>query len=669
MKRIITFLITTILLIIPFSNKLFAAEEEQPEIIGDASKWSLDEKGYYNYEWGNKAVSFEIKDIDFTKYNFEYFHTDSGWKELVPATNDTIKLSQSFGENYSRRTLFVNNETIVSGTAGPYGTSKYVNFRYKYIEDAITDPVDPIEPPKASYEWVLGDNDYYFYEYSFDLDTTVLPVNVENQNNQIVEFQIFNEYDELASSNWKVINLNDNARMYLRISAQPYSYVFTLVVVEGATERIVATAYYGRVGFDETLREKIRVRKKAITEVEPTPLELLPITRSSIYSLKMDMGSVKFVVDGFNLTAIINYDNQIYYLKYSFDTSTDMSIFNNNYEVFYYSHNDNNKVNKYILVNLGNESIFTSRDIKKQTFIPYVVWNLNTDEIEKLDRFNTYMYTKKEAGNNVYAYFYVDEFIIDELLSISLAYRYRYAKTFGGYTEWEEQSMLLEASNNVKVSPVTWQGKMLSTTAVAMSVGAFIPGARWPILAVGTAVLLYAGSQTDVSPVKFGNINQIEEVNTTNALTNELNSAFLKYDSNFDLDPDLKVFKLHLGQFDRAFSKGVDFDNDYSVIDGQTGINIIQLTYRTDTKLYTIKGSNINVVLEEGFGTGKLVKNNNSLVTIIIFASLVIIVILGITTNAFSNPKKALKFVLSVIIFIVFVVVLYIVFKNYNILI
>jgi len=240
------------------------------------------------------------------------------------------------------------------------------------------------------------------------------------------------------------------------------------------------------------------------------------------------------------------------------------------------------------------------------TFIPYTIWNLTTNEIETYDRLKAYVTSQLESANNAYAYFYVDEFVIDHLLSVSLAFRYKYLGLFED-DQWEEPIYkVLEADTTVEgLDPTSWQFDFLTGAAVATSIGMMIPGAGWPVALVGGLAMAYVGSTIIDDPISFGSVSEILEVTTEkNDIKQKLNEAYTLANPEFTgIDESLKLFKLHLGQFNKAFTTGIHIDQSYSVVTGQEGINIIEFTYRTNGQVYTIKGEQIDIEFTPGQGT------------------------------------------------------------------
>lgn len=323
--------------------------------------------------------------------------------------------------------------------------------------------------------------------------------------------------------------------------------------------------------------------------------QALPETEGSIYSDTNKMGKVSISNLGNNQYQFtINYE-RIYTFVYTFASNTNVSMFDSNFEAFYYSDNGS----KFIVFNLGQQSMFTSRNIKNQTFVPYTTWNLNTNELATIDDFNVYLYTKNEAGNNIYAYFYVNDFVIDNLLSVSLAMEWRYVSIVGSKGEWNPYFRTLE-QGNVSSGNVSWKLKAAMISSAATAAGSFIPGLGFPILAVGTPVSLLfnylaVDEMIEKGSMAIGSINEISNVVPTTTLKNEINGAYREYYDNFDgMDlSNYTLWKLHLGTFDKFFQDRVEIRKD-------NGLDVISFRYMTDGKVYTIDDSNINEVFNPG---------------------------------------------------------------------
>lgn len=351
---------------------------------------------------------------------------------------------------------------------------------------------------------------------------------------------------------------------------------------------------------------KLKIETASEPPVDPgdyDSLEDLPATRGSIFTDKLDMGRVFFELDGSNLTALVRYDEndndvvseaEEWYLNFNLSVGTDLDIFKNNPETFYYEYEDE----KFFVINQGSQSMFLSDDVKNTNFIPYTVWNLTTNEIRSVERINVYFYSVVEDYRNVYAYFYSDDFVIDNLLTATVAmeYRYRYIVEFGGAPAWQPYIKVLE-QGQAAFTGVPWWARFL--------LGA--PGLIFPEIydesSLGFALL---GSIANVfgaeNPMMiFSNASEIEQITPSSELTQELQEAYNEIGLTSSIT--LPVYKLHLGYFDAAFSKGVEINPEFNKIGNQKGINIIEMTYETEGQIHTIDGENINVHLNRGPGT------------------------------------------------------------------
>lgn len=374
----------------------------------------------------------------------------------------------------------------------------------------------------------------------------------------------------------------------------------------------------------------------------------LPSTAGSIFTNTSGMGRVYFDVDGYKLTTKIEYLDNDYYLDFTMESGTDMSIFNNANKSFYYMYEGE----KFILINHGSESIFESSNIAQQRWVGYSIWNLNTNELNTFDKLNVYLYSRLEESNNVYGYFYIDDFVIDRLLSVSLSMRYKYNYIIG-QSNWKIHNKILEADVYETFDPTSWQIDVLAGTAIATSVLALIPGVQIPALVIGSAVMAGVGSTIQSDPISFGSINQIQKVTPTGNLLAEINNAYIATNPGFNPNTtSMNMYKLYIGQFNDLWSVGIDIDTDYSLYQSQQGINIIQMSFVKDSQLYVVEGENIDLNFKPGPGTdgqtpGFSFPNLNLSFLISIIGGLIIAVIIlvgGIQSGVLYNRYKGFRF-------------------------
>jgi len=323
-------------------------------------------------------------------------------------------------------------------------------------------------------------------------------------------------------------------------------------------------------------------------------LDLLPLTAGSIFSSKMEMGRVTWNITGYTARFTIQY-NGIYYLDYIFDVGTDMSIFNDAYEAFYYTHLGQ----KYIVFNHGTQSMFSSGNWKVQTFIPYTTWNLQTNELASINDFNVYLYAKEEAGNNMYMYFYADEFVIDRLISATLSFEYRYVPIIGQKGPWQPYFKVLE-DTTINPGNISWQLQAAAVSSAATLIGAMIPGIGLPLLIIGTPLSFYFQYLSyqqllDGEMLWTGSIQEIQKVIPSQTLKNEVDAAYrLVYPTFNSMDlSTYSLWKMHVGTFNKFFQKGIEVNPD-------SDMTIVQFRYMTNGQVYTVDEENINVIFSPG---------------------------------------------------------------------
>jgi hypothetical protein len=560
--------------------------------------------------------------------------------------------------------------------------SMMISFKTKaYVETSINDISN------LFYSWTLEDNNGIYLarsnrikntaiEIDLALNTTFAPgqlisfenafldsnqsetsrISIYEDSESIHQYDSYNlVYEAPEATEWMF--LKDDSDGWSVSIPDNYYYEIVLVINPITTSSVrsyIMSALNDNYRFANQMAIDITMNARSTyVIIDPTiesELSLLPDTFGSVFENVDSMANVSMYREGYTVSFQILYD-RTYDMEYTFSENTDMSVFNNDYKVHYYSHEGS----KFILISHGETSMFDSETA--DTFIPYTIWNLTTNEIETHNRLKAYLTSQLESANNAYAYFYVDEFVIDHLMSVSLAFRYKYLGLFED-DQWEEPIYkVLEADTTVEgLDPTSWQFDFLTGAAVATSIGMMIPGAGWPVALIGGLAMAYVGATVIDDPISFGNINQIEEVITPdNDIKQRLNEAYTLANPEFTgLDDSLKVFKLHLGQFNKAFTTGIHIDQSYSVVTGQEGINIIEFTYRTNGQVYTIKGEQIDIEFTPGPGTVEPPTNDDGL-------SLWDIIVAFVKDAYQSAP--VIFWILGAFLFVLVMIVLYNIWK------
>ena len=96
------------------------------------SRWELDQDGYYNFIWIFNNT-FTVTDMNFSEFDFEYYHTDTGWKELKIGNLNTLKVSSvlSSSGNITEK-IYIDDEVKATAYRGPSsGVQTSLELRYK----------------------------------------------------------------------------------------------------------------------------------------------------------------------------------------------------------------------------------------------------------------------------------------------------------------------------------------------------------------------------------------------------------------------------------------------------------------------------------------------------------------------------------------------------------
>lgn len=321
----------------------------------------------------------------------------------------------------------------------------------------------------------------------------------------------------------------------------------------------------------------------------PSDLDLLPTTGGSIFDDVNNMADVSVdVLSGNTVDLSIIYDT-IYYVRYTFSENTDMTIFNDNYEAFYYTHEDQH----FIVFNKGEQSMFTHYQ-SVETFIPYTIWNLDTNELVEHNQVDVYMYMTLGDANHIVGYFYVDEFVIDRLMQISTVFNYRFDPLIGAKSEWISQAAILE-DTGISEGNISWQFTAAATSSAAVATMAIIIGATGVGLPIALPLALFGSLVTGFflanaymypGSLITGDTSEIQIANVSTELQTEINQKYAERNPDFtSIDTNTyPLWKLDFGAFER-FGSTTEVDPD--------SINVISLTYQTDGQVYTLEADKI----------------------------------------------------------------------------
>jgi hypothetical protein len=326
----------------------------------------------------------------------------------------------------------------------------------------------------------------------------------------------------------------------------------------------------------------------------------LPETTGSPVSPVNDWGTVSnMTVSNQTVSFNVEYLGTTYPVS-SFTVDGDLDFINKANNIKYYS--DPNSGDRILYFNFGDredDAILAARSFSTvNVWNGEALWNLTQNEIKVTDVLRVYNYIPDvDSDGNVYSYFYMPDVPIDNLISVSavLAYRYWDDGILGigdpspGETQYKAVAAVRGESSSVNPSWVesTYQ-KAYITAAVTGVIAAtgIIPGFGWaiPIAAFALGATL---NVADVNEWFAYDINQIDHVIPSVALTNEINNFILESSGadSFTADND-KLYKLHLA----TLSEGdeVEIMNDLS--------NVTQVVWETDGEIFVVNEENIEDV-------------------------------------------------------------------------
>jgi len=479
-----------------------------------------------------------------------------------------------------------------------------------------------------------NENDEYYY-YNWYPNETYSISNLDYNN------YIFEYYRD--SSGWQELNVSGNDIIKLKQSMGYAGYHRYIYI----NNQIIASGSAGMSGPQTHIDFRY---KSLISESEdPTLIEdinQLPQTAPN------RLGKVSFTRTLNEIRVKITYDMNVYFLEYNFDPeTTDLEIFN--YEEAYFT---NNSGKPQIIINLSDryylEDILLAPDDEKPAFVPHVVWDLKTNKIESIMEYYTYALVKQNKKGVIVAYVYIDEFIIDELLTVELSYTARHRKNwlqglFGGkYTEWKTNIISL------------YSDEYLSYRNMTTAWHTYIP--LWGIIEVSwKESKMY--EMPSIHPINLyipGEDYNITKSEVEDYFTS-LNANFLGFQANSR--HKLWALALQEGSSGGVFGQTQIYYNRDD-LDDPHNFHIIHLTYKTNDVLYEAVGNDMDLLFQleqklDGLNPPEREPLNIAIIVIGLFG--ILIIFAALKANAFNSPEKALKFILALVLIGVFIYVIY----------
>ncbi len=407
---------------------------------------------------------------------------------------------------------------------------------------------------------------------------------------------------------------------------------------------------------------RIYFQQSGSATVATTPSDLpTTIGSSSGYNDISEIGLAYIDVDGTDALITIDYQGQSYELLYQ-NFNTDFLI---GIKKAIYFTDDGNRILQLIYDAETPDYIQTDEGvIATKAWAPYVHWNLTTDEIISTEKVSVLTYFKLEDAQNIYAYFYMPDVISDKLIHVDMTFDYRYYR-IGIPDFWNTYPMdtqmvaiSLDYGETTLTTP-QWKKDLYVVTPIAMTIGAMIPGVRWPALIVGSYILAANAASIEFD-LNQKEIDEIESIIPSTTLANEVEASYSRMaGETIEIDTtNNSLYKLHIGQFD-AHNEVEIFENS---------ANITNIVYEISGQRITIDEEYIldqfDASDDLGAPEGSPMNTYIMIFAIVIIAVIVIRLLpnfdklLNSTFRVISDPKKLLALIFVVVIVVVVILLL-----------
>jgi hypothetical protein len=257
----------------------------------------------------------------------------------------------------------------------------------------------------------------------------------------------------------------------------------------------------------------------------------------------------------------------------------------------------------------SEEVVLTLSGEYATTWSGFAIWNITTNEFVLYNRALAMTYIDVEPDRDVYGYLYLPNIPIDDLLSVSgfFSYRFGYKNIIGQqkYHEWEEAAFVLEKDQASYGSDIFNYGVLPQWTYDAVKIVSFTN----PLAALFTLIpgmedvgyfLNYTGrfsgylafalsSLGGIDKAVTGKIDEIETISPDIVLRSKLNEYYSQAaDELIVLPTDVDIHKLYFGSFTSYNTNVVDID--------ESTLTYTEITWVTKGNIYTVDGEFIDEI-------------------------------------------------------------------------
>ncbi len=257
----------------------------------------------------------------------------------------------------------------------------------------------------------------------------------------------------------------------------------------------------------------------------------------------------------------------------------------------------------------SEEVVLTLSGEYATTWSGFAIWNITTNEFVLYNRALAMTYIDVEPDRDVYGYLYLPNIPIDDLLSVSgfFSYRFGYKNIIGQqkYHEWEEAAFVLEKDQASYGSDIFNYGVLPQWTYDAVKIVSFTN----PLAALFTLIpgmedvgyfLNYTGRFSGylafalstlggIDKAVTGKIDEIETISPDIVLRSKLNEYYSQAaDELIVLPTDVDIHKLYFGSFTSYNTNVVDID--------ASTLTYTEITWVTKGNIYTVDGEFIDEI-------------------------------------------------------------------------
>lgn len=420
-----------------------------------------------------------------------------------------------------------------------------------------------------SSEWTLNQQDGYYYYNTIQLnrdDQMTKTLILTPQNNQ------FLEYKNMNSGGW-VNSQYKNAKIILETqpgAAATRIWDIYIIELDENNQEISTPKYIVYASWDKVenvpLSNFVQFRFKNFGQpTEYDTVESLLTTTGNPFTSTGTMGDVTTSLDGYNLSLQITYNGQVRYLLLPLAPNTDLTPYQANNAIYY-----TDSGNKYIAFSHDPVHSMLSPTSDHTGYVPYTILNLNTMETKTFEVLSVYIHLKAttDTKKDLYGYFYMDQFVIDNLETATVIYSWRYQNPLFN-SGWKQARVKVE-SGETTGSGSDWYTKYMT------------------VMTLGLPLLFDGNIFNDLTIEQIAKVNWNQE---TFILRDELDVAYrnqaLKDGFDFDgIRDTMDVYKLYLGNHNNPLATSIGIDED--------SVQVINVVYTKDGHVQTIHAKDID---------------------------------------------------------------------------